>query len=317
MSWALAATLLIGTLAGCSKIDTDDQKTPAPAEKNDAPAKSGVTIDAAMMGLKTESPAPMAWQPEMNGFGRVLMPATLAAAVADLESARATAEVSSNEYARQQILAAQANASVRALETAQADARRDALSLAAARTKFAMTWGQRLAKGDEAGLKSLISGETLLVQIDLPVRENLSSPPLTATVTVPDDASVFTSVDYFDTCVGVDEATQMQGYLYLAKASRLTPGLAVAAALKIARPLINGVVVPDSAVLRHEGAGWVYVQTATNQFVRTPISLDRRTTGGWFVSENLSVTNQIVITGAQTVLSTELSGGGFTTGERD
>jgi hypothetical protein len=51
--------------------------------------------------------------------------------------------------------------------------------------------------------------------------------------------------------------------------------------------------------------------------VRVEIPLDRLTDSGWFVSEYLSATNRIVVTGAQTVLSAELSGGGFNTGERD
>jgi hypothetical protein len=46
--------------------------------------------------------------------------------------------------------------------------------------------------------------------------------------------------------------------------------------------------------------------------------LDRLTDNGWFVGgENLSATNRVVVTGAQTVLSAELSGGGFNTGQRD
>jgi len=59
------------------------------------------------------------------------------------------------------------------------------------------------------------------------------------------------------------------------------------------------------------------VQSESNQFVRVEIPLDRLTAGGWFVAGNLSATNRIVVTGAQTVLSAELSGSGFNTGQRD
>ncbi len=76
-------------------------------------------------------------------------------------------------------------------------------------------------------------------------------------------------------------------------------------------------IVPASAVLRHEGKAWVYVQTQTNQFLRTEITLDRLTDDGWFVAEQLSATNRIIVAGAQLVLSSELSGGGFNMGERD
>lgn len=118
----------------------------------------------------------------------------------------------------------------------------------------------------------------------------------------------------------MDPQTQQQGILFSAgqsAVSRLTPGEAVTVFIKMPGETVSGVVVPASAVLRHEGASWVYVQTGTNQFARTEISPDRQTDGGWFVSENLSATNRIVISGAQSVLSAELSAGGFTTGERD
>ena len=60
--------------------------------------------------------------------------------------------------------------------------------------------------------------------------------------------------------------------------------------------------------MRHEGKGWVYVQTETNQFERVEVPLDRLTSSGWFVAEDLSATNRIVTSGGQTVLSTELGG---------
>ncbi len=44
--------------------------------------------------------------------------------------------------------------------------------------------------------------------------------------------------------------------------------------------------------------------------------LDRAVDGGFF-SARLSVTNRVVVTGAQTLLSAELSGGGFNSGQRD
>jgi hypothetical protein len=70
-------------------------------------------------------------------------------------------------------------------------------------------------------------------------------------------------------------------------------------------------------VLRYEGKGWIYVQTGTNQFARTEIPLDRLMENGWFVAGGLTATNRIVVVGAETVLSAELSGGGFSTGDRD
>jgi hypothetical protein len=98
---------------------------------------------------------------------------------------------------------------------------------------------------------------------------------------------------------------------------KLPQDLAVTAQLQLPGGIVSGLAVPAAAVLRYEGRGWVYVQTDTNQFVRAEIPLDRLLENGWFVSENLAATNRIVVAGAEAVLSAELSGSGFTTGERD
>jgi hypothetical protein len=122
------------------------------------------------------------------------------------------------------------------------------------------------------------------------------------------------TADFADDC-GVDPVSQSQILLFSIR-QKLPPSLSVSGELKTSGNAVNGVVVPAAAVLRHEGKGWVYAQVETNRFVRVEVPLDALTDGGWFVPEGLSVTNRIVTTGAQTILSAEL-GGGFGTGGRD
>jgi hypothetical protein len=317
---ALAIVFSIALLAGCSKPDGD--KAAAAPEKSEADAKAGVTVDAATqarIGLKMDAPVAMQWQPEVKGFGAVIDPATLTSAVSELESARSAADLSTKEFLRQKTLAAQDNASARTLETAQAAATHDKFAFDSALAKFKLDWGSTLAESGEREkiISAVINGTTALVRIALPPGEILSSPPMSARIVALTDETKSVAGDFFGATSGVDPQTQSQSFFFLIKGQALTSGAAVTGYLKAAGDLLSGVVVPASAILRHEGKGWVYVQSDTNQFVRVEIPLDRRTDGGWFVSENLSATNRIVVTGAQTVLSAELSGGGFNTGERD
>ena len=307
-------------LAGCSKSD-GDQPAAAP-ETTKMPGKAGVTIDAATqarIGLKMETPAAMQWQPEVKGYGQVIDAATLASAVADLESARAAAEVSGKEYARQMTLASQDNAAARTLEAAKAAATHDQLAFESALAKFKLDWGSALAQdgGYKKPLLEMANGTAALVRIDLPAEETLSSPPVAARIIGLTDQAMPVSGEFSGATDGVNPLTQSRSFFFLVKSPALLAGAAVTGFIKISGEPISGVVVPASAVLRHEGRGWVYVQTETNQFVRTEIPLDRLTDNGWFVSENLSATNLIVVAGAQAVLSAELSGGGFNTGTRD
>jgi hypothetical protein len=316
--FALAITFFFALVAGCSKPAGD--KSEAAPEKTDTQPKPGVTLDAetqARLGLKIETPAPAQWQPQLRATGNVADPLAFTAAASDFEAARAAALASQSDLKRTQTLAAQDNASSRALETAQAAAARDALALNAARAKFAADWGAHLAAQTNltALAEKLQAGEMSFVKLSPPTGAFPNPPPPHALIFLFGSETNFVEADFADD-LNVSAATQTQTLLFSAN-KKLPPGLSVTAQLQISGEPASGVVIPASAVLRHEGAGWIYVQTETNQFVRTKIPLDRQTGGGWFVSENLSATNRIVVSGAQTVLSAELSGGGFTTGERD
>lgn len=315
---ALAIIVSIALLAGCSKPAAE--KTADVPEKTEAPAKAGVTIDAetqARIGLKTETPVPAQWQPPLRAVGNVADPLVFTAAAADYETARAAAAASQGELARTQTLAAQNNAAARILEAAQAAAARDALAVKAARAKFTADWGVHLAAQSNLTefAEKLQAGDFSLVKLSLPVGIFPDPLPRVATIFLFNGETNFVSADFADD-LRVSPATQAQTLLFSAS-KKLPPGVAVTAQLKTSSEPVSGVVVPSSAVLRHEGKGWIYVQTETNQFVRTEIPLDRLTDGGWFVADNLSATNRVVVTGAQTVLSAELSGGGFNTGQRD
>ena len=314
----LTAGFAVALLAGCSKPAAE--KTADTAEKAEAPAKAGVTIDAetqARIGLKTETPVPAQWLAPLRAVGNVADPLLFAAAAADYEAARAAALVSQDELERTQKLAAQDNASPRILEAAQAAAARDTLALRTARAKFTADWGVHLAVQSNLTefAETLQTNDLSLVKLSLPVGTFPAPLPRVATIFIFNSETNSIGADFADD-LGVGPATQAQTLLFSVK-KKLAPGVAVTAQLKTFSEPLSGVVVPSSAVLRHEGKGWAYVQTEANQFVRTEIPLDRLTDGGWFVSENLSATNRVVVTGAQTVLSAELSGGGFNTGTRD
>lgn len=313
---SLAAILTAVGLTGCSK-SAGDQPAEAPDK---AEVKAGVMIDAATqerIGLKTEFPTATQWQPEIKGYGMVIDPAMLAAAVADLESARTAAEASGNEYTRLKSLAEQNNVSARALDAAKAASTHDELAFTSALAKFKLDWGSTLAADGGKILPEVINGTAALVRVDLPAGETLPAPPASVRIVALTDETKSVTGEFAGATDGVNPQTQSQSFFFSAKGRPIAPGAAVTGYLETSGEPLNGVVVPASAVLRHEGKGWIYVQTETNQFVRTEIPLDRLTDNGWFVSETLSATNRIVVTGAQTVLSAELGGGGSNAAARD
>jgi hypothetical protein len=68
----------------------------------------------------------------------------------------------------------------------------------------------------------------------------------------------------------------------------------------------QGTVLPRTAVVRHAGFGWVYVQTGAHVFSRRMVSLEHPHPDGWLVSGDWA--QPILIAGAQSLLSEELKG---------
>lgn len=331
--FAVAAVLFAAGLPGCSKPGTDE---PAQSpEKAPAETKPGVTVDAETqerIGLKLETPAPAQWQPEMKVYGQVLDPAPLLDLAMELERAEIALDSSLQGLERAKQLQAGANISEHAYQNAETAHAQDLAAAQAVHFKIQSGWGRKIA--DLPGPVELPAGgqrkrdpfldwlhdAKVLIRVDLPAGERMENQGQTARIVSLAEKNAPITAVCFDTLPVLDGQTQEQGILFMADQpdqGRLTPGEAVTAFIKMPGDPVSGVVVPAGAILRHEGQGWVYVQTETNQFVRVAVPLDRMTGGGWFVSENVGATNRIVVSGAQTVLSAELSGGGFTTGERD
>jgi len=318
------AGLVAGLLTACSKSEKETEKPTAEESRvhRGTNGETIVTLDEPTrnrMGLIVESLKSAQWQPEVTSYGRVLDPAPLAALVAELESARAAAEASREEYERLKVLAEQNNASARALQAAQATTKRDQLLVDSASAKLALGWGKTMTERSDlpALARSLTLGEAALVRLDLSAGETLSSPPVSARLESLADEKHPVAGEFFSAATTVDPQAQGLGFLFLAKGNGLAPGTAITGYLRVPGEASGGVIVPGAAVLRHEGKAWVYLQTGEGGFVRREISLDRPADKGWFIAGGITAKDRVVVSGAQTILSEEVRGGGFRGGDRE
>jgi hypothetical protein len=265
------------------------------------------------LGIVVRNPAPFRLEPELKGYGRVLDPAPLAALLNELAAAQAASAASSNELARLKTLEGQGNASVRVLQTAEAAALRDQLAVRSTRDRLVLSWGKAVADcRDLAALVlPLASLETALVRIDLPAGEKLALPQGAHLSTL---AGASMEAEYLGLAPTVDPQMLGRGFLFLCptNASRLPPGEAVVGYLKVPGEPLEGIVIPRDAVVRTEGAGWVYVldNAGAEAFTRTEIPLDRATPAGWFITNGVAASDYVVTKGAQQLLSIELKGAG-------
>ena len=312
---AAAALILAYREMSSERAAEREREKPVASESKISRNASGETVltmddeTQKRIALKIDALTPMQLEPQMKGYGRVLDPAPLASLVAELVSARATAEASQKELERLKVLSAQNNTSARALQAAEAAAQRDRALVDSVQRRFLVAWGSAI--GDHpalAGLiQSLATGENALVRIDLPAGEVLKTQPLGARLFALSDESNAVEAEFIETAPAVDAQTQGQGFLFLVKSPHpgFVTGVAVIGYLKIAGTPQSGVVIPRVAVTRFNGKPWIYLQSAEDTFLRREISLERPLAEGWFVTQGMKPGDRVVVGGAQMLLSEE------------
>ena len=293
-----------------------NKETTGPQVSRDTNGNAVITMSQEMqkeLGLQVKNPEALELGPELKGYGKVLDPAPLAALATELATAEAAYTASSSELTRLKTLEGQGNASARALQTAQAAAARDLLAIQSAKEHLIASWGKVVAdkKDLPAFAHSLISLEAALVRIDLPVTEGAQGTPVGARIATL--AGQDEEAEFLELALSADPQLQGQGFIFLLKPNSLglVAGASVVGHLRMPGKPLAGAVIPRDAVVRSEGAGWVYVRNAAGEaFTRTEVALDRPTATGWFVTKGVTAADQVVVAGAQQLLSFEIKSAG-------
>jgi len=261
-------------------------------------------------------------QEEISAYGTVLSLQDLidlwsnyAAAKAQVEKTQASLGASRKEYDRLKGLhAAHQNISDKVLQAAEATWRADEASARAAQEAVQAVertarqrWGGVLAEwlsDTSPALDRLMQQRDVLVQITVPAGVHLGSAPPTARVQTGDGTVV--PAKLVSPAPHTDPRIQGLSFFYLAPAqmSGLLVGMNVLASLPVGSQA-PGVIVPASAVIWWQGKAWVYVQKDAHRFVRREIGTDIPLKEGWFMKDRLQAGEQVVVGGAQLLLSEE------------
>ena len=331
---AIAAVVLSRVPAASSEDKAASVKA-RPQSSAEPGAKAGeaatLRLDAATQQRIGIEPAPLRAAPrheELRAYGRVLdltplteLAGRYANARAQLEGARARLEGSRSAYDRSRSLYKdQQNVSAAQVQSAEATFRSDQAAVAAADAQLTgvaaaarQDWGPMLGQSlvDGSALTArLIGREDVLVQVTLPAISVLPTAPAVASVDLPGGKRV--PLRYVSPATRTDPLVQGASFLYVAGAdSGLLPGMNVRALLPSERAR-DGVLVPDTAVLRWQGDDWVYLRMAADKFVRRRIDTTVPAPGGYVVAD-LPPDAPIVTHGAELLLSeefkTEIRGG--------
>lgn len=275
------------------------------------------------LDLEKGQPEKTELKPQRVAFGRVLDPTPLVTLDGDLAAAEAALAASRAEYERtQKLLAAGENTSRKVAEAAEAQFRTDEIKATSLHRTAQLDWGPAFGTLDATArrefVEQLVRGEASLIRVDLLPADALAEQPKSARLLVlgREDQPIVT--ESITPAADVDPRTQAQGFLLHVDKPPfpLRAGMALTAWLELPQKPRAGFAVPRSAVLRHDGRAWVYVQEEEEKFVRKPVTLDTplEDDKGWFIAEGggINADDVLVVTGGASLLSEELKaqGGG-------
>lgn len=231
----------------------------------------------------------------------------------NLEKARAKIQVDQEEYARlNSLYQDQKNASQKELQAAQGALRLDQVDAQAAQQDLALqmaamrqSWGDAVMNWvvhNTSALDRVLNQSDFLVEVTLPAD---SGPSFPQTITLDVPGLGHAEARLISEFPRVDPRIQGIGLLYVTQNHvGFAPGLSLLARLPVG-PVTRGVLIPNSAIVWWQGNAWVYVQTAPGHFVRQLVPTGEPLAKGVFVLTSFSPHEQIVIRGAQLLLSEE------------
>lgn len=237
----------------------------------------------------------------------------LSAARADRTSAQAQTDTAKAQYERDRTLFSDnRNISLKALQNdsaAMQAAQAKLGSAIAAQHALEITlqqqYGEPIAVAAAMPASSLLSslaeGQSILLRVTLPIDDKTTA-PATITIDAPDGKAI--PAQQVSVSMQGDPAIQGKSYLYVAKAF-LPTGIHTIAHFPSGK-VSSGLLIPGNAIVWYGGQSWAYIRTAPDRFTRRYVPSTADTGHGLIVTTGFHAGDQVVIQGAQLLLSEEL-----------
>jgi hypothetical protein len=316
---------VIWIAAGTSAAVSDDSpKSPQPssAAGSGEPGTVRLTADQQhQIGLQTAVLEAATHPEQFRAYGAVLDVARItdltnsyANAQAQLQTAQAKFDVAKSAFERAQSLVHSAILAKRDAEAAEGTFRTDQASLTAAESQLKtlaatarQEWGPVIGKGvveRSPQVVQLIERDQFLVQVTLPPGVVLAEPPRAALAQAPSrNANI--DLQYVSPATRTDARIQGLSYFFVASGdSGLLPGMNTTVYVPSGKTY-EGVFLEDTAIVQWQGRSWVYLRAGPDTFKRHPISTDQPVSDDDYVVQDIPPGSEIVVRGAQVLLSEE------------
>lgn len=284
-----------------------------------------ITLDAASQqqsGLRTIALQSTQYHEQLRAYASVLdlqplvdLDNSYALAKAQLGAAQAKLDASRAEFEREDKLfkTQMSIVTLDKLQAAEAAFHTDEATLASAEAQLRaveetaeQTWGPVLGRQlgeDNQEFARLVRRQDYLIQVTLPPGVVVNTPPPTAPIQLENGQRK--EIHFISPATKTNVSIQGVSYLYTVPASSdLLPGMNVLAFLPL-ESTVDGVVVPLAAMVWWQGRAWIYVRTGPSTFARRAIATEYPLPEGGYLDRNLTSGTEVVIQGAQMLLSEE------------
>ena len=263
-----------------------------------------------LAGIQLAQPKLVHVSPELKAYGRILDPSVFTALALEIQSAQASLHASKLEYERLKNLFAQnQNASARALETAEATMKRDQVALDTGESKLGLELGPDVSQ--KTNLNNMLGQVSklnwALARVNIPGGSVAPVPNVAAVAAVFNPTNRF-SAEVLGLSTYAEPQTPGQGFLLLIKTNQFSPNTPIIAWFPVSGKEVSGVSIPESALLLESGETIVFVSSGEDIFKSVAVEVFRANEQGVIVTNGLSETNQVVITGAQQLHSEKTKG---------
>ena len=285
----------------------------APPRAKADEAAGAPTLDAEQqraVGLRVARPTAAKAPESSDALGLVLDETSLLADEGEASAAAAQAHAASAELDRlRELYKGGAGASLKMLETAQAEEAKTRADTHLAAARFALHWGPLAAEPQPARQKledALAAGRSILVRADLPGRHVLGALPTKAVLDVDGiqvPGRVLGIIRQFD---------ELQSAGLLVEVQNPPAGLAAGARvpMSLLSPERTGLLVPRDALLYDENGAYVYKQVSSKtpgektRYVPVKVTLVVPYGDGWLV-KGVDDDDDIVVHGVGVLWSLE------------
>ncbi len=285
--------------------------------------RAGVRTEQLRRGAQPETIRAFATVTDLQPLAQ--LSASTQAAAAQLAIAQAKIAASRAEYERaRRLFDDQQNVSAAQLQSSQAAFAADQAALAAAQAQFdasrasaRLDWGAQLADALSASdsrqrvlVEDLLARRELLVQVVLPAEVADAHAPELGQVML--DGRIGPPIRLVSPATHADPRLAGRSFFYRTRPDPvLVPGATIAVQLETGRR-VEATSVPASALVWWQGRAWIFVRNAAGDFERHEVAADRAADSSMLLAD-LPNGTEVVVQGAQVLLSEELRAGSFST----